>query len=309
MRRPADYNATFDYGRLVAVCGIIWFHAKAPGAVIGYAGLAFFVMLLVQNALSQIATVRPQFHRAPAWVRYAAARAERLLFPWLLACIVYGSFKVVEVAGGSPWSFEFTPYMWLTGTALHLWFLPFAFLICLAFWPLGRWLRDQPPQVCSGVAFFCAGTALLLFNVVQVVGLPVPFAQWAYALPSVLLGVTFALERQNVTQTLGLLTFFCLTALALDLTTGLLEIAIAGAALALCSNLHLPSTGLSRWCGRVSLWVYLVHPIAMTIIVRGIGVPDGSVLLAVLTTATTLLIVGLSQALGGSRLHRFALNS
>jgi len=29
-------NATLDYARLIAVIGIIWFHAKAPGASIGY---------------------------------------------------------------------------------------------------------------------------------------------------------------------------------------------------------------------------------------------------------------------------------
>ena len=40
------HNASYDYVRFIAVIGIIWFHAHAPGALIGYSGLAFFLMLL-----------------------------------------------------------------------------------------------------------------------------------------------------------------------------------------------------------------------------------------------------------------------
>ena len=139
MQRATDHNATFDYARLVAVVGIIWFHAGAPGALIGYSGLSFFLILLVCNAFPQISSVRPQFHRAPAWTRYAVARAQRLLLPWLIASLFYSGFKLVEVARGAPWGAEFTSQMWLTGAALHLWFLPFAFLVSVALWPLGRW--------------------------------------------------------------------------------------------------------------------------------------------------------------------------
>ncbi len=39
-------NGFVDYCRLVAAAGIVWYHSGAPGQLIGYAGLPFFLVLL-----------------------------------------------------------------------------------------------------------------------------------------------------------------------------------------------------------------------------------------------------------------------
>ncbi|MFM2388693.1 MAG: hypothetical protein RLZZ437_248, partial [Pseudomonadota bacterium] len=41
----ADYNRTIDLVRFVAALGIVWDHARAPLADIGYLSLALFLML------------------------------------------------------------------------------------------------------------------------------------------------------------------------------------------------------------------------------------------------------------------------
>lgn len=297
MRDSDTPNATFDYARLLAVVGIIWFHAKAPGGLIGYSGLAFFLMLLSFNAWHQIIHVRAQFHRAPAWTRYATARAQRLLLPWLVASSFYGGFKILEIANGSPWASEFSSEMWITGTAQHLWFLPFAFMTCVVIWPLARWSRDQDAPVQMVLSFVFAGLAMLAIRIAGANDLPVPFAQWAYAVPSVFLGLSIALTGYKKALLQGILALFVLTALALDLTSGLFEIAIAGCAMLLCLQFQLPRTTLSAQCGRMSLWIYLIHPAIMSLIVRGAGLPEGTVALAILTTVISVAIVAVWETL------------
>ena len=96
---PSDptRNASFDYLRLIAVIGIIWFHTGAPHGDIGYAGLSYFLMLLVFLAVPRISQLRHTAHRAPAFLRYAAARGRRLILPWLGASLLFGGLKLTEV--------------------------------------------------------------------------------------------------------------------------------------------------------------------------------------------------------------------
>ena len=66
-------NATLDFARLAAACGIILFHSGAPGAFIGYAALPFFLMVLIPLAL-------PGASRA-SFTAFAQNRAARLIVP------------------------------------------------------------------------------------------------------------------------------------------------------------------------------------------------------------------------------------
>lgn len=294
-------NASFDYARLIAVVGIIWFHAKAPGALVGYSGLAFFTVMVVLFAVPQIMDTRAQLHRAAPFLRYAAARGQRLLVPWFIASAFYGGLKVLEVIGGAPLKTEFSAEMWITGTALHLWFLPFAFAVCIALWPFGRWVRQIPVQIWSWLSLICTGVALIGLACAQTAQLPVPFAQWVYACPVVMLGVAFTLCRRNQRQTLTVFGIFACTALALDLTHGLLEVCIASLALLVCRVFPSQPSLLATWCARASLTIYLIHPAVMTVIVRGIGVAEGTTLLALLTTGFSLMIVALWETVTLSR--------
>ncbi len=289
--RKDEHNASFDFARLLAVAGIVWFHAKAPGALIGYSGLAFFLLLNVLFAWPQIIAARVQPHRAlPLW-RFVSARAIRLLGPWLIASAFYGGFKVIEVFRGGAWRSEFATDMWLTGTAQHLWFLPFAFAVCIALWPVGRLARRIPRRIWPWLSIVCVCVALWSFSLLQTADLPDPLAQWAYAAPIVILGVGLALCRTNKSLLLTMLALFVLSALALDVTVGLLEISCAGFILIACLAYPMQPTGLSTWCAKASLWIYLVHPAAMTLLIRAGAAAEGSILLALLTFLISVGVV------------------
>lgn len=301
MLEKDDHNGTIDFARLLAVAGIVWFHAKAPGALVGYSGLAFFLMLTVLFAWPQILAARVQSHRAPPLWRFASARAQRLLVPWLIASTFYGGFKVIEVFRGGAWRSEFTIEMWLTGTAQHLWFLPFAYAVSIALWPVARFAGRIPMWIWPWFGLAGGGFALWCFSLLQPAGLSDPLAQWAYAAPIVILAVGFALCDQNVSLLLTILALFVLSALAFDATDGLVEVACAGATLVACLAYPLRPSGLSMWCAKVSLWIYLVHPAVMTLLIRGGLVREGSIFLALLTFIISLGAVATWETVGVQR--------
>ena len=302
MSRTDTYNASYDYARFAAVVGIIWFHAHAPGALIGYSGLAFFLLLLVHLALPQACVVREQAHRAPAVLRYAANRGRRLLVPWLVACLFYGALKLAEVSQGAAFRDEFTTSMWLTGPALHLWFLPFAFAICMALWPLGRALRQVPEGQTMWLSVIFAGLALASLALTQEAAPVIPLAQWAYALPIVLFGVALTLARDHLMHMLGLVAFFMCCTLSANWTTGLPEIGLASIVLILCRLIPLRASAWSHLAARAALALYLIHPAVLAIALRSGLVADGSVMLAVAVTGISCGLIALWEVIAVPRL-------
>ena len=96
----ARRNATLDFARLTAACGIVLFHSGAPGAFVGYAALPFFLMVLIALAL-------PVASRS-SFPAFAQNRAARLMMPWLVWSAIYGTLKLAEVTiTGKPLSSEF----------------------------------------------------------------------------------------------------------------------------------------------------------------------------------------------------------
>lgn len=284
-------NASFDYARFAAVIGIIWFHTKAPNGGLGYAGLSFFLILLVFLAIPQISHLRPTRHRAPAFLRYAAARGRRLIVPWLMASALYGALKMAEVSRGAAWGAEFDTTMWLTGTALHLWFLPFAFVVCLAAWPLGRWIstmhRSVQMHLC--MTFMCLSLSALAFW--QTASLPIPVVQWTYALPSILLGVALALTGGTFWRMSGVAALFFIMALSANWTAGLMQMGIAVGVLIACSLVSTRVTVVSRFAAKASFGLYLIHPAVAAVITRTHVLSEGSTAFAVAVTLGSLAIV------------------
>ena len=61
--------------------------------------------------------------------RYVCNRATRLLVPFAVWSGIFGLLKLAEVLlTGVSLGSEFKPSMLLTGPAIHLWFLPFAYV-------------------------------------------------------------------------------------------------------------------------------------------------------------------------------------
>lgn len=233
------HNATLDYARLIAAFGIVLFHAKAPSGSIGYAALPFFTMLLL------IHPPRPQ-----AFSTYAKSRAARLLYPWLIWSAVYGALKVADaLSSDQPIMSEFAPWMIVTGPAIHLWFLPFAFVACVVAFKF----TPSLPVI--------AGLSLVAFWALDR-GLPAPFAQWVFVMPAAMFGLAAGRHQLSSVIVAGVIVvWFCSVA---GWNAGLMQFTIAGATLLLCMAVKMPETRLSHFCASTSMGVYLVHPIALS---------------------------------------------
>jgi len=276
-------NATLDHARLIAAGGIVVFHSGAPGGAIGYAALPFFLMVLMLLAW-------PAAERQP-FAAFAGTRAWRLLAPWAVWSGVYGALKLLEVAvTGRPLSAEFAPWMALTGPAIHLWFLPFAAVACLALWPVARATAGLALPARAGLAVLAVALALGAVLLQQGVALPPPFAQWAEAAPAVALGAGLALVRVSRAGTAALMAGVVAMLVATGWPQGATQLALAGAALWLCLAVPQPDSRVGRVSADLSLTVYLAHPMVAAILMRATPLPDHSTALALSTVAVTLVL-------------------
>jgi hypothetical protein len=182
---------------------------------------------------------------------------------------------------GKPFASEFTLSLLLTGPAIHLWFLPFAFLAGLAVYPLARlWPGGDAPVLLPQIGL--ALVALSLFWSGQTGEL----ARWVYVLPSVFLGLAFALARGDRARTVaavGLSAAVLGIAALMGWTRGVEQTGLAIAALTLCLMIRLPETPLSILRATPSLGVYLCHRLVASLVERLTPLELGTTEFAVVT--------------------------
>lgn len=265
-------TASYDYARIVAAFGIVVFHAGSSGAAVGYAALPFFLMLIISLGWKSAASAD--------FPEYINGRTRRLLTPWLVWSAVYGFLKLAEVAvSDATLADEFVPYMLLTGPAIHLWFLPFAFAVCLFLWPLTR-IAALP----VGLAAFIGALMLQGYNQGQ--HLPVPLAQWAYVAPAVCLGFCLAVISHSV----AIICVFTGLSFVFGWTAGLLQITLAALSTIACQWIIVPQTSLSKKLAVASMGVYLVHPLVFSVFQRTLPFEKDNFFTAILVAMVSLCI-------------------
>ncbi len=255
----AGRNGLIDYGRFLAALGIVWFQTQVPGQRIAYIALPFFLVLLSMPSSSNLAT-----------------RAKRLLLPFLTWSLVFAMLHTALSLKTQAPPFEWWRWhMLLSGTWNHLWFLPFAFFATL----VSPWLRH--PLASLGAAIVVA--TLLAMNGAPVV---MPFGQWAFGAIPVLVGIGYFSWGWRLAVTTLAISMLILI-LGQPSPDNITILAGTGLALLFLSN-HLPSNAISDWCARLSVWIYLSHPLVIvagqslriTYIELGLFSLVGSVILA-----------------------------
>jgi surface polysaccharide O-acyltransferase-like enzyme len=265
-------NGSLNYARLVAAFGIVFFHAGASGASIGYAALPFFLILMIVLAVPSAKRLSMQ--------EYAMNRAQRLLIPWVIWSGIYAALKLLEISmTHATFNSEFAPYMLLTGPALHLWFLPFAFVACLLTYPLMQKAHSKItlPMVLSLVLI-----GVTILSLCQGRSFAVPFAQWIYGLPAVCLGIALAIAGTGWNRILGISAIFTCGAFILGATNGLEQLVIALIAYIICIKVRLPDSVLSNQLGGLALGVYLSHPLVLSVLERTTALHKGDTAFALL---------------------------
>lgn len=185
-----DYRRAIDLARFLAALGIVWDHARAPFADVGYLSLALFLILTSYFALGSYDRSAARGQASGFW----AARAQRILIPWLAWCVFYKALQYYMA--DDPWSVPLLsdPFSLMLGSWVHLWFLPFVMMaLVIVPWvartvqgPRGMWIFAAVLIVVG------AGAGWLHRHA----GWPEPWPQWWFSIPLFLYGLFVALGRR-----------------------------------------------------------------------------------------------------------------
>lgn len=266
-------NGLVDYSRLLAAFGIVWFHSGAPGHQVSYISLPFFAVLISLSGSGDL-----------------KIRAQRLLLPFVTWSVIYGLVETTfALHHGRPLLSWWLPEMIITGTVIHLWFLPFAFTFAL----ISMFIQSKGIALVMPVAVALALAAIGTPSVS-------PLAQYAFGIIPALVGLAHA--RAGKTAILSLvgsyLILFYMRPSPDNFTI------LAGSALALAAmSYRLEPSVLSARFARWSLWVYLAH---VLVLIAGQTIRLEGIPLAVFAIAGSLLLAAFIEAgLSAARRRRF----
>ncbi|MBL9049694.1 MAG: hypothetical protein JNK19_06255 [Tabrizicola sp.] len=229
-------NGLVDYVRFAAALSIVWFSIDVPGNWLAKVAIPLFLVLLLTDSESGFAT-----------------SAARYLKPFVIWSGVYALLKIAFAikAQDPPLGWWDWP-MVLTGTWIHLWMLPFVFVTTL----LAPWLRHPLASL---------GAALLVVALLAGKGTPIhePWLHWSFGAIPVFVAIGFlAWGWRLAATTLGL----SFLVLYLGRPSPENFTILAGTALALIVlSYRLPTTPLSQHFARLSLVIYLAHPLIIIV--------------------------------------------
>lgn len=289
--RQIDRNGAVDIARFAGAIGIVWFHEHAPYAWLGYAALPMFVAFLLYFALATS-------DRAGSERR----RGTRLLLPWVAWSVIYGAAKVADaLVSGAPLASEFDYWMLLTGSKIHLWFLPFAFFAgwgLIALLPLVR-------RHCSFTLLWLlfAAVQVGLFFLLTEFSFGRPFYQWLFAVPAVFLGLMLYLadgDRVRLLSVAGAAAVACWLATSFGWPHAAVQTLIAAAVCAAVLMLPLAASPFTDLLARISLGIYLVHPLVSALLQRVPGAEPKT-----LGFAVSVVVLSVAAAIAMKQLPGF----
>jgi len=179
-----SYLNSIEWLRFFAAFGIVWFHTEnASWKIVGYTGLPIFVIVFCTLIVIHFQQSR--------FLDYAKKRSVRLLIPWIFWSILFMSLKLGRCIFSDKRSIE-TP-SWneiLVGGNIHLWFLPFAFMLSLVLY----WMCKLAFKSNKNIAVIVISFILIILSLYttgylsKYVALSPPFAQWSFAFSYLPLG-------------------------------------------------------------------------------------------------------------------------
>ncbi|QDV27316.1 acyltransferase family protein [Aureliella helgolandensis] len=261
--RGAQVNGSVEILRLLAAWGIVWFHAGNTGRSIGYAGLPLFCVIMI--ALATNANSKGKTLATVVW-----RRAERLLVPWVIWSLLYAIAKVAEaLVEHTAISHEFSWWMLSTGPSLHLWFLPFAFFSTSAAYLLVQALGRRSGRVLFwALVLTLPSLGYLSASIVSQGDLSIPFLQWCFAFPSVMLGMIVGIRGKRFDNAIivGAILATALLAFMGGFLSWSIPFAIGGLAAMIGWVFPLPAGNSVRFLGELALPIYLIHPLIISLV-------------------------------------------
>ena len=257
--------------------------------MVGYAGLPALIALSVGLASVPGKSV-------PFGVM-VSKRAKRLLLPWVFWCVVYALWRVVStMVLKKPFGEAFQGWMLAVGPAIHLWYLPFAFVAtCLAHLLSGR--RSSPRLAVSAFWTACAVIVFLTCSW-WLAGheLPRPWLQWTFGLSAVIIGLALPQMADPRRKCIGAMVLAILISLAgiAAWSMGWRGLAVpylvGTVGLAVAWLLPMPAGPYVAWLGSLSYGIYLVHPLVASLLRWATGTHSGTHLAIVVVVSSTAFV-------------------
>lgn len=271
-RAGLDRNAGLDLLRLVAALVVVLFHAKAPGGGLMPAALGIFAAIL--GLLAMAGADRAGFDD------FVRRRARRLLRPFLIWATVYLVLRLADAAAAQePLLPTLAGWFPPAGTMGALWFLPFAFLASVTVAAVRRaWPAVAGPRLALPLATVGAGLWLLLFDRLSLApGLEV----FLHFEPALFFGMALAAAgpepfRIGFTALVGVL-----LGLAAEVAgiAGAAQLYVAVPLVALALLRPVGQTRASRSAADLSMAVYLLHVLVLSVLLRATPFQVGSLAL------------------------------
>jgi Acyltransferase family len=289
-------NATVDYARFVGAIAIVWFHFKMPGAELGYAALPMFLIIQIYYLI--LNRKRRPLSQA---IRFSFFR---LLRPWLAWSLIFACLKIGQaLIEGHPITDEFFWWMLLSGTEIHLWYLPFSFILgTLTLCVVSQFEDFDRYFIVLLIAF--VPCSLISAKLASDPALGNPFTQWSFIFPAGLVGIMAAASK-NPKIDFSLITICSVLVYFISLGFGWQQVCLPlllGTVFGLFSIYYfLPLTNLSRDFGRLSFGIYLAHPMFSSLLMRIAFINGYHWLLFILTLGLSIVT---AKLLGGRKFIR-----
>ena len=241
----------------------------------------------------------------------ARRKARRLLKPWLFWSIIYGGLSLAKmILENVSFSEVFSPTMLLTGTRIHLWFLPFAFVAALLLVVIHRRIVNVRDSFTITTAILIGALCVFGCSIIQSHLLPpTPIAQWVLGLPAIPIG--FAIGRIKILQKTEdrkkYFLFVILSALAACVGCVMFDRLSHGiwlnysskfairyfvSLVIFCSALHWRGKldAVSASFASLSYGIYLIHPLVLVPFCRlGIAIQNPLLLLFLVLSVSSLI--------------------
>ena len=286
--------------RILAALGVVSFHTHSvfPRSI----GVVGFLVLMISFCVFVVN--KPDPYNLTDLV---GRKAQRLLKPWLFWSIVYGGFCLAKVVYKDvPFSEVFSASMLVTGTSIHLWFLPFAFVAAVFLVLIHRTIVRIPIAVTVPTAVVIGALCLLGCSILtqSVQRLQTPLGQWLLGLPAVPLG--FAIGQSMLLESAQLrlnryLWIVSSTAVSVLVLAWLgfgvrFAVRYLVAVAMVCSALYWQGRPdvISRILAPLSYGIYLIHPLVVVFLVRLVPAeqhPSVLLMLVIFISALVTLII------------------
>lgn len=288
-------NHTFELVRFACAAAIVVCHVDTTNANYLAFSLSLFLILTTTLSVQAVQTRDPG--------RFVRSRARRILVPWLAWSVFY---TVLAIAMTRDWRAPLvpdSPWTFLIGSTIHLWFLPFVFVVSVLVASIAPHVRTGRQVAWMTAAFVPIGIGSFYLHQLGI--LPDPFGQWAYSLPAVLFGLVVALAGQHDSRLLPIVFVVAVSVPAYALGGPLHaapHLAIAAILYMLCARMQVPGHPLVTELGRLAFGVYLIHPFMMLVFFKLFGSGHST-----LSSSITIVLMSALASLALSRVAQLPL--